>query len=51
MFKKISNRIIVSFTGLVTVLVALLLLLIMDHIRDYHITVIKREMAEKTDVV
>lgn len=51
MFKKISNRIIFSFMGLVTVLVALLLLLIMDHIREYHLNVIKREMAEKTDVV
>lgn len=47
MFKKISNRIIASFIVLITALIAVLLFLILGHIREYHLSILKREMLEK----
>ncbi|MBN2161173.1 MAG: HAMP domain-containing protein [Spirochaetes bacterium] len=47
MFKKISNRIIASFIILITALIGVLLVLILDHIREYHLSILKREMIEK----
>ncbi|HOT43475.1 MAG TPA: ATP-binding protein [Spirochaetota bacterium] len=51
MFKRISNRIIISFMILIATLVAVLLLLIIDEIRDYHHSILKREMAEKISFI
>ena len=47
MFKRIGNRIIASFIVLITTLIIVLLFLILDHIRDYHLSILKREMLEK----
>jgi two-component system, OmpR family, phosphate regulon sensor histidine kinase PhoR len=51
MFRKIGNRIIVSFIVLITALIIVLLFLVMDHIREYHHTLLKREMREKIDFI
>jgi two-component system phosphate regulon sensor histidine kinase PhoR len=51
MFRKISNRIIVSFVALILCLVAVLLFLITAHIRDFYLSVIKREIAEKINFI
>ncbi|MBP7736334.1 MAG: HAMP domain-containing protein [Spirochaetes bacterium] len=49
--KKIGNRIIVSYIVLITTLIIVLLFLIIDHIRDYHHSVLKREMTEKINFI
>jgi two-component system phosphate regulon sensor histidine kinase PhoR len=51
MFKKISNRIIVSFVALITMLIIVLLFLILDHIREYHLGILKQEMMEKINFI
>ncbi len=51
MFKRVSNRIIISFMTLIATLVAVLLLLIIDEIRDYHHAILKREMVEKINFI
>jgi two-component system phosphate regulon sensor histidine kinase PhoR len=51
MFKKISNRIIASFMALITTLIIVLLFLILDHIREYHLNILKREMVEKINFI
>ncbi len=51
MFRKISNRIIASFIVLISALVVVLLFLVLDHIRQYHHAILKREMAEKIDFI
>ncbi|MBN1498498.1 MAG: HAMP domain-containing protein [Spirochaetes bacterium] len=47
MVKKIGNRIILSYIALIVALVGALLFLIINHIRGYHVTILKREMTEK----
>lgn len=49
--KKIGNRIIVSYLLLIITLLIALLFLIIDHIRDYHHAVLKREMIEKINFI
>jgi len=49
--KKIGNRIIVSYLVLITTLIIALLFLIIDHIRDYHHSVLRREMTEKINFI
>lgn len=49
--KKIGNRIIVSYLLLITMLIIALLFLIIDHIRDYHHGVLRREMLEKINFI
>ena len=51
MFRKIGSRIIVSYIVLITALIIVLLFLVMDHIREYHISVLGREMREKIDFI
>ncbi len=51
MFKKISSRIIVSFMALVIALTATLLIVIIDTVRDFHLKILKREMADKIDFI
>ena len=51
MFRKIGSRIIVSYIVLITALIIVLLFLVMDHIREYHLSVLKREMHEKIDFI
>lgn len=51
MFRKIGNRIITSFIVLISALIVMLLFLVMDHIREYHYSVIKREMTVKIDFI
>src|SRR5271157_3536098 len=51
MFWKFSNRIIVSFVALIVALVAVLLFLITAHIRDFYLSIIKREITEKINFV
>jgi two-component system, OmpR family, phosphate regulon sensor histidine kinase PhoR len=51
MFRKISNRIIVSYIVLISALIVVLLFLVMNHIREYHHSVLKREMREKIDFI
>ena len=51
MFKKISNRIILSFMALIAILIIVLLFLILDHIRGYHLNILKREMTEKLNFI
>lgn len=51
MFRKISNRIIASYIVLILALIVVLLFLIMDHIREYHHAILKREMEEKIDFI
>ena len=51
MFKKISNRIIFSFMALIIMLIMVLLFLILGHIREYHLTILKREMTEKINFI
>ncbi len=51
MLKKIGNRIILSYIALIAALVVVLLFLIIGHIREYHITILKREMAEKINFI
>jgi two-component system phosphate regulon sensor histidine kinase PhoR len=51
MFKRISNRIIASFMALITMLIIVLLFLILNHIREYHLAVLKKEMSEKISFI
>ena len=51
MFRKIGNRIIASFIILISALVVVLLFLVIDHIREYHHAILKREMAEKINFI
>ncbi len=49
--RKIGNRIIVSYLLLITTLIIALLFLIIDHIREYHHAVLKRDMIEKINFI
>src|SRR5271157_5921052 len=51
MFWKFSNRIIVSFVALIVALIAVLLFLITAHVRDFYLSIIKREITEKINFV
>jgi two-component system, OmpR family, phosphate regulon sensor histidine kinase PhoR len=51
MFWKISNRIIVSFVALIIILIAALLFLIIGHTREYYLSLLKREINEKINMV
>jgi two-component system phosphate regulon sensor histidine kinase PhoR len=51
MFKKISIRIIFSFMALIVMLIIVLLFLILGHIREYHLAILKREMTEKINFI
>ncbi len=51
MFKKISNRLIVSFAAFIIALMAVLLYLITAQTREFYLSVIKREITEKINFV
>jgi two-component system phosphate regulon sensor histidine kinase PhoR len=51
MLRNISNRIIVSFVAIVVALVAVLLSFITANIREFYLSVIKREITEKINFV
>ncbi|MCP4136686.1 MAG: PAS domain-containing protein [bacterium] len=48
MFKTISNKIILSFSILILLLVLFLLVFFNDMVKDTHLNILKREMGEKT---
>ncbi len=47
MLKKISNKIIISFTVIISILIIFLLVFFNNLVKDTHLKVIKREMSEK----
>jgi two-component system, OmpR family, phosphate regulon sensor histidine kinase PhoR len=49
--RRIGNRIIISFMTLIAALVMALLFIVIDEIRDYHHSVLKREMIEKINFI